>query len=123
VVIPCSMATLSRIAHSTNDNLLVRAADVTLKERRRLVLVARETPLHIGHLRLMVQATEMGAIVAPPQPAFYQLPRTVAEIVDHTVMRVLDLLDIELPTPISARWAGPNRQPVSSAPELDGVSP
>ncbi len=96
VVIPCSMKTLSGIAQSFSDNLLLRAADVTLKDRRRLVLVARETPLHLGHLRLMAQVTEMGAIVAPPMPAFYHRPQTLDDVVNQTVNRVLDLLDIEL---------------------------
>lgn len=108
VVVPCSMGSLSRIAVSANDNLLVRAADVALKERRRLVLVPRETPLHLGHLRLMVQAAELGAILAPPLPAFYQRPRSVAEIVDHTVMRILDLFDLEPVVPLSTRWTGAN---------------
>jgi flavin prenyltransferase len=108
VVLPCSMGSLSKIATSVNDNLLVRAADVALKERRRLVIVPRETPLHLGHLRLMVQAAELGAIIAPPMPAFYQRPQNLAELVDHTVMRILDLFDIELGTPISRRWTGAN---------------
>jgi flavin prenyltransferase len=95
VVVPCSMKTLSAIANSYNDNLLVRAADVTLKERRRLILVPRETPLHAGHLRLMLLATEMGAILVPPTPAFYNHPTTLDDIVNHTVGRLLDLLGIE----------------------------
>jgi 4-hydroxy-3-polyprenylbenzoate decarboxylase len=94
-VVPCSIKTLSAIANSFNDNLLVRAADVTLKERRRLILVPRETPLHLGHLRLMQQVVEMGAILLPPMPAFYTRPATVDDIVNHTVARLLDLLDIE----------------------------
>lgn len=104
VVAPCSMRTLAAIAHGLGDNLLTRAADVTLKERRRLVLLARETPLHLGHLRNMVAATEMGAVVCPPVPAFYLRPRSVDDIVDHTVARVLDLLGV--PHALSARWAG-----------------
>lgn len=95
VVAPCSMKTLSGIAHSYADNLLVRAADVTLKERRRLILLPRETPLHLGHARLLVQVLEMGAVVMPPVPALYHRPTTVAEIVDHTVGRVLDLLGFQ----------------------------
>lgn len=106
-VVPCSMKTLSGIANSYADNLLVRAADVTLKERRRLVLVVRETPLHLGHLRLMTRAAEMGAVVMPPVPAFYHRPRTLEEIVDQTVNRLLDALDIELETDLFERWRGP----------------
>lgn len=104
IVCPCSIRTLSGIAMSADDNLLVRAADVTLKERRRLVLVPRETPLHLGHLRLMVQVTEIGAIVAPPVPAFYSKPQTVADIVEHTVLRLLDLFDIAVPGENLRRW-------------------
>ena len=106
VIIPCSMKTLAGIANSFSDNLLLRAADVVLKERRRLVLVARETPLHLGHLRLMVQVTEIGAIVAPPVPAFYHKPDSLADIVDQTVNRVLDLMQIELPEDLFRRWQG-----------------
>lgn len=107
VVAPCSMKTLSGIAHSYADNLLLRAADVTLKDRRTLVLVVREAPLHLGHLRLMAQATEMGAVVMPPVPAFYHRPKTIQDIVDHTVNRVLDLLGIELANDLVERWQGP----------------
>ncbi|MBI5029801.1 MAG: UbiX family flavin prenyltransferase [Chloroflexi bacterium] len=106
VVIPCSIKTLSGIANSFNDNLLVRAADVTLKERRRLVLVVRETPLHVGHLRLMVQAAELGAIITPPMPAFYHKPKTIDDIVNQTVGRVLDLLGVAHPD-LFNRWNGP----------------
>jgi len=106
VVIPCSMKTVSGIAHSYSDNLLLRAADVVLKDRRRLVLVARETPLHLGHLRLMAQVTEMGAIVMPPTPAFYHRPQTIQDIIDQTVNRVLDTLEIELPRDLFRRWEG-----------------
>ncbi len=106
VVIPCSMKTLAGIANSFSDNLLLRAADVTLKDRRKLVLVTRETPLHLGHLRLMAQVTEMGAIVAPPMPAFYHKPQTLDDIINQTVNRVLDLLDIVLPQDLFTRWAG-----------------
>ena len=106
VIAPCSMKTLAGIANSFSDNLLLRAADVVLKDRRRLVLVARETPLHLGHLRLMVQATEMGAILAPPMPAFYHRPKTIDDIVNQTVNRVLDLLEIELPQDLFTRWQG-----------------
>ena len=107
VVAPCSMKTVSGIAHSYTDNLLLRAADVVLKDRRRLVLVPRETPLHLGHLRLLTQVTEMGAIVMPPTPAFYHRPRKIEEIVDQTVNRVLDLLEIELDGDLFERWQGP----------------
>ncbi|MBY4945872.1 UbiX family flavin prenyltransferase [Cupriavidus respiraculi] len=93
VVAPCSMRTLAAIATGMADNLVTRAADVMLKERRRLVLLARETPFHLVHLRNMTTVTEMGAIVLPPVPAFYAHPRTVDDIVDHTVGRVLDLFD------------------------------
>lgn len=94
IVAPCSMRTLAAIAAGLADNLIVRAADVHLKERRRLVLMARETPLHLGHLRNMVAVTEMGAIVMPPVPAFYHRPETVAEIVDHLASRAIDLLGL-----------------------------
>lgn len=110
VVIPCTMKTLAGIAHSFSDNLLLRAADVVLKDRRRLVLVPRETPLHLGHLRLMVQAVEMGAIMVPPLPAFYHRPQTIDEIINQTVNRVLDLLDIELPEDLFRRWQGGRAQ-------------
>lgn len=106
VIVPCSMKTLAGIANSFSDNLLLRAADVVLKDRRRLVLVARETPLHLGHLRLMVQATEMGAILAPPMPAFYHRPKSIDDIVNQTVNRVLDLLEVELPQDLFVRWQG-----------------
>ena len=111
VVIPCSMKTLSGIALSFSDNLLLRAADVILKDQRRLVLVPRETPLHLGHLRLMIQVVEMGAILVPPMPAFYHRPQTLDDIINQTVNRVLDLLDIELPTDLFERWAGPRYAP------------
>jgi len=111
VVIPCSMKTLSGIALSFSDNLLLRAADVALKDRRRLVLVPRETPLHLGHLRLMTQVVEMGAILVPPMPAFYHRPQTLDDIINQTVNRVLDLLDIELPTDLFERWSGPRYTP------------
>jgi 4-hydroxy-3-polyprenylbenzoate decarboxylase len=106
VVVPCSMKTLSAIAYSLSDNLLVRAADVALKERRPLVVAPRETPLHLGHLKTMVRLTEMGAILAPPMPAFYHRPESVDEIVDQTVNRLLDLLRIDLPEDLFQRWRG-----------------
>jgi 4-hydroxy-3-polyprenylbenzoate decarboxylase len=94
IVAPCSVSTLSEIAAGITENLLTRAADVTLKERRRLVLMVRETPLHLGHLRAMTAATEIGAIIAPPLPAFYHRPQSIEEIVDHTVGRTLDLFGL-----------------------------
>lgn len=105
IVAPCSMRTLAAIAAGLADNLIVRAADVHLKERRRLVLVARETPLHLGHLRNMVAVTEMGAIVMPPVPAFYHRPQTVADIVDHLASRAIDLLGLPGPREALA-WDG-----------------
>jgi len=105
IVAPCSMQTLSAIATGRADTLLIRAADVQLKERRRLVLLARETPLHLGHLRTMVAATEMGAIILPPVPAFYHCPRSVAEIVDHLATRAIDLLALPQ-SPLSRSWQG-----------------
>jgi 4-hydroxy-3-polyprenylbenzoate decarboxylase len=107
VVVPCSMKALSGIAHSYSDNLLLRAADVVLKDQRKLVLVARETPLHLGHARLMVQAIELGAIIMPPVPAFYHRPQTIDDIVNQTVNRILDLFDIELDHDLFDRWQGP----------------
>ena len=104
IVAPCSIRTLSAIASSAADNLLVRAADVQLKERRRLVLMVRETPLHLGHLRAMVAATEIGAIIAPPVPAFYRRPDSVAAIVDHLARRAIDLLALDLPA-LAEEWA------------------
>lgn len=104
VVAPCSMRTLAAIAHGLADNLITRAADVVLKERRRMVLMVRESPLHLTHLRNMVCVTEMGAIVCPPMPAFYLRPQTISDIVDQGVARVLDLLDI--PHALAPRWQG-----------------
>lgn len=109
IVAPCSMKTLAGIALSYSDNLLLRAADVALKDRRPLVLVPRETPLHLGHLRLMTQVTEMGAIVAPPLPAFYHRPASVDDIINQTVNRLLDLLHITLPRDLFERWKGAGR--------------
>jgi 4-hydroxy-3-polyprenylbenzoate decarboxylase len=104
VVIPCSMKTLAGIAQSLSLNLLLRAADVTLKERRPLVVVPRETPLHLGHLRQMVALAEMGGIIVPPVPAFYHRPQSVADLVDHTIGKVLDVLRIE--HQLFRRWRG-----------------
>ena len=94
IVAPCSIRTLSAIAWGQLDNLLARAADVQLKERRRLVLLVRESPLHLGHLRAMVQATEIGAIIAPPMPAFYLKPQSLAEVIDQIAARAINLLDL-----------------------------
>ena len=105
LVAPCSIRSLSEIATGVTSGLLSRAADVVLKERRRLVLMVRETPFHLGHLRTMVQVTEMGAIVMPPLPAFYTKPQTVDEIVDHSVARALDLFGISIDG--VRRWRGP----------------
>ena len=104
VIAPCSMKTLAAVAHGYADNLIARAADVTLKERRRLVLMVRETPFNLAHLRNMTAATEMGAIVFPPLPAFYHRPATIDELVDETVERAIALLDIGEAQPRS--WAG-----------------
>jgi 4-hydroxy-3-polyprenylbenzoate decarboxylase len=106
IVAPCSMKTVSGIATSYSENLLLRAADVILKERRPLVLLVRETPMHLGHLRLLVQVAEMGAIVMPPVPAFYHRPQTLADVVDQTVNRALDLMGIELDQDLFPRWQG-----------------
>lgn len=107
IVAPCSIHTMSAIAAGISSNLLVRAADVTLKERRKLILMIRESPFHIGHLRTMVRLAEMGAIIAPPVPGFYHQPQTVLDLVDHSVDRVLDL--IGLPDARIRRWEGVSR--------------
>lgn len=96
IIAPCSMRTLAEIASGTSSNLLTRAADVVLKERRRLVLMVRETPLHLVHIKNMAQVTEMGAIVAPPVPAFYNNPQSIDDIINHSVGRVMDLFDIDI---------------------------
>ena len=106
VVIPCSIKTLSGIANSYADNLLVRAADVVLKEQRKLVLVLRETPLHLGHTQLMSRSIEIGATLLPAMPAFYHRPSTIDDLINQTVNRVLDQFDIELPDDLFERWAG-----------------
>jgi flavin prenyltransferase len=104
IVAPCSMKALSAIVHSYSDTLLPRAADVVLKERRRLVLMPRETPLHAGHCKLLYEAATLGAIIAPPMPALYNRPKTLDDVIDHTVGRVLDLFDID--TGMVRRWQG-----------------
>jgi 4-hydroxy-3-polyprenylbenzoate decarboxylase len=108
VIAPCSIRTLSEVAWGGTSSLLTRAADVVLKERRRLVLMLRETPLHAGHIQSMLQATNNGAIVMPPVPAFYARPKTIDDIVNHSVGRVLDLFDIE--TNLVERWPGLGRK-------------
>lgn len=105
VIAPCSMRTLSAIAHSSADSLLTRAADVVLKEGRRLVLMPREAPLHVGHCKLLYEAAQLGAVIAPPMPAFYNKPQTVDDLVNHSVGRVLDLFDLD--AGILKRWKGP----------------
>ena len=107
VIVPCAIKTLSGIANSYSDNLILRAADVVLKDRRKLVLALRETPLHLGHVRLMAEAIEMGAIIMPPMPAFYHRPQTIDDIVNQSVNRILDLFDIELAQDLFERWQGP----------------
>lgn len=104
IIAPCSMKTMSEIASGVTSNLLTRAADVTLKERRKLVLMVRETPLHLGHLRNMLKLTEMGAIIAPPVPSFYTNPKSLNDIIDHSVGKVLDLFDIKCPN--FKEWQG-----------------
>jgi flavin prenyltransferase len=127
IVAPCSIRSLSEIAWGTTTNLLTRAADVVLKERRRLVLMVRETPLHLGHLRAMTAAAENGAIILPPVPGFYALPASVADIVDQSVGRALDLFDIE--TGLVRRWGeagqgetGPGEKPAGGKPQR-GLKP
>lgn len=106
IIMPCSIKTLSGIANSYNDTLITRAADVVLKEKRKLILGVRETPLHLGHLRLMMNVIEIGAIIFPPMPAFYHKPETVQDIVDQTVNRILDQYGITLPQTLFTRWQG-----------------
>jgi 4-hydroxy-3-polyprenylbenzoate decarboxylase len=122
IVVPCSARTASAIAHSFDDNLLVRAADVTLKERRRLVVALRESPLHVGHLRTLTQLAEMGAVVAPLMPGFYGRPETIDDLVDHTVGRLLDLVGLAPPEGLVRRWQGA-RPPVPVEEGLDDGGP
>lgn len=111
VIAPCSMKTLASVAHGLSDNLIARAADVVLKERRRLVLMVRETPFNLAHLRNMTAVTEMGGIVFPPLPSFYHRPASIDEMVDHTVARVIDLFGIE--HALAPRWAGMKADPAA----------
>ena len=108
VIAPCSMKTLSAIANSSADSLLTRAADVVLKEQRRLVLMPREAPLHVGHCKLLYEAAQLGAVIAPPMPAFYSQPQTIDDLINHTVGRVLDLFDLD--AEIFKRWEGPDNR-------------
>jgi 4-hydroxy-3-polyprenylbenzoate decarboxylase len=104
IIAPCSVKTMSAISNSYNENLMIRAGDVILKERRKLVLVVRESPLHLGHLRSMERLTEMGAVILPPVPAFYTQPTSIQDVVDYTVGKVLDIFDIE--HNLFQRWSG-----------------
>jgi 4-hydroxy-3-polyprenylbenzoate decarboxylase len=113
VIAPCSMKTLSGVVNSYADNLIVRAADVVLKERRPLVLVPRESPLHVGHTRLLHEAAKLGAIICPPMPAFYIAPSSVDDIIDHSVGRILDLFGID--SGLVKRWRGPATAPRADA--------
>ncbi len=115
IIAPCSIKSLSAIANSYNDNLLIRAADVVLKEKRKLVVIARETPLHVGHLRLMATVAEMGGIILPPMPAFYHLPQTLDDIINQTVGKALDQFDIE--HELFRRWNGEGKEKFK---KLDG---
>lgn len=116
VIAPCSMKSMSGIAHSLGGDLLVRAADVILKERKKLVLVARETPLHLGHLEAMVALTRMGAVIFPPVPAFYHRPKTLDDVINQTVTRILDQFDIDVK--LFHRWdeEGMSRHPDAGKP-------
>jgi len=113
IVAPCSIKTLSGIAHSYADSLVVRAADVVLKEGRKLVLMPRETPLHAGHCRLLLRAAEIGAVIAPPMPAFYNAPKTLDDVIDHNIGRVLDIFDID--SGLVKRWKGAGKAPKAGA--------
>lgn len=107
IIVPCTIKTLSGVANSYNENLIVRAADVVLKERRRLILVVRETPLHKGHLELMKKVVDLGGIILPPVPAFYHNPKKIEDLIDHTVGKILDMMDIE--HNLFQRWEGANK--------------
>jgi 4-hydroxy-3-polyprenylbenzoate decarboxylase len=115
IIAPCSMRSLAAITSGNTDNLLTRAADVQLKERRKLILLTRETPLHLGHLRNMTAVTEMGAIVMPPVPAFYHRPQSADDIVHHIAARAIDILDLAVP-PIATPWEGTLAMPENSQP-------
>ena len=104
VIAPCTIKTLSGVAHSYNENLLIRAADVTLKEGRRLIVVVRETPLHMGHLELMYKVAQLGGVILPPIPAFYHFPRRIEDLIDHTIGKILDLMEID--HSLYKRWEG-----------------
>ena len=112
VIAPCSVKEAASVAHCLADNLMTRAADVTLKEGRPLILLVRETPLHVGHLRMLTQLAEMGAVILPPMPAFYHRPKQIEDLVDHTLARVLDRLNI--PQTLVGEWQGTNRRPPSA---------
>jgi 4-hydroxy-3-polyprenylbenzoate decarboxylase len=115
VIAPCSMKTLSAIANSSADSLLTRAADVVLKEQRRLVLMPREVPLHVGHCKLLYEAAQLGAVIAPPMPAFYSEPQTIDDLINHSVGRVLDLFDLDAGN--FKRWEGPNSRQENEKPD------
>ena len=117
IVAPCSIKTLSAIANSFSDNLLVRAADVVLKEGRKLVLMPRESPLHLGHCKLLYEAAQLGAVIAPPMPAFYNQPETIDDQVNHSLGRVLDLFDLD--TGVVKRWQGKTPGPAVAAKRLN----
>jgi 4-hydroxy-3-polyprenylbenzoate decarboxylase len=104
VIVPCTIKTLSGVAHSYDENLLIRAADVTLKEGRRLIVVVRETPLHMGHLELMYKVAQLGGVILPPIPAFYHSPRRIEDLIDHTIGKILDLMEID--HSLYKRWEG-----------------
>ncbi|MBK4765058.1 MAG: UbiX family flavin prenyltransferase [Pantoea sp. Brub] len=106
IILPCSIKTLSGVVHSYADSLLIRAADVTLKEQRKLVLCLRETPLHVGHLRMMINAAKLGAIIMPIIPTFYHYPKSINDIIDHMIYRIIDQFDIEIPNNLFKRWHG-----------------
>lgn len=119
IVAPCSMKTLSAVVHSFADNLLIRSADVVLKERRKLVLMPRESPLHTGHCKLLYEAAQMGAVISPPMPAFYNEPATIDDQVNHSVGRVLDLFDVDVG--VVARWTGKKDKEAIREPSGNGA--